>query len=251
MSYKRTVYCRYCGEAGHNARTCPSKTRHIKERAEYEVAQGEGRDGYWHKQYAKRTGEWLDGGDATLLKKSTRRQTTRRCKYCKKTGHNQATCPELKTAKESYIDGVKLARKGVWENMQRLGLGVGALVRMPTYSWQSADEAGAIWMVKSVNWGSINHENLASGDSNVLTLERVSSRSKVNQWNLTTGAGFLKLEGLAPQCEQHRSHEYTIVGPVPNPVGPTEEVLNAEDINLKGVFADRESPNAYENRWND
>ena len=56
--------CSYCYELGHNARTCPEKTRHLKERAEAEIANGEGKEGYWHKQYARRTGQWADGSSA-------------------------------------------------------------------------------------------------------------------------------------------------------------------------------------------
>ena len=76
-------------------------TRHLKERAESEVANGEGKEGYWHRQYARRTGQWADGTEAIEMKRT--KSTARRCKYCNKTGHNTRTCPELAEAKATYM----------------------------------------------------------------------------------------------------------------------------------------------------
>ena len=90
MSYNGTVNCRHCYGRGHNRRTCPDLTATLKSRAEGE----EGNEGYYGKQYAQRTGKYIDGTDAKVLK-ATRAGGTRRCKYCAKKGHNTRTCPEL------------------------------------------------------------------------------------------------------------------------------------------------------------
>jgi len=55
MSWNGTVRCRHCYEEGHNRRTCPQLTEQYKRRAENEVNGGE-QEGYWHREYAKRTG---------------------------------------------------------------------------------------------------------------------------------------------------------------------------------------------------
>ena len=54
MSYNGTVNCRWCGERGHNKRTCPHYTETLKQRAIAEIENGEGYDGYWGQQYNKR-----------------------------------------------------------------------------------------------------------------------------------------------------------------------------------------------------
>ena len=70
MSWSGTVYCRYCGNKGHNSRTCPQKTEHYRLRAQAEVDNGEAREGYWHREYAKRTGKWARGTGTTRARVS-------------------------------------------------------------------------------------------------------------------------------------------------------------------------------------
>lgn len=246
MSWSGTVNCRYCYEQGHNARTCPEKTRHYKQRAEAEVAAGEGREGYWHKQYAKRTGEWLDGVSAKELKKASGRK--RRCKYCQKTGHNARTCEELKAAKSNYIIAVRSARAGVWKNLQRMGLGIGALVSTPNNRYYGGENK-ALWMVQSIHWGKITHESLQSNDNVAVHVSRVSNRNDVAHWDRQASLGLPKLEGMG-EDEQMRWSNYEVVGPVPTfGCAPSAEILNAEDIDLKQIFAERQSPDAHNNRW--
>ena len=69
MSYSGTVRCRYCGESGHNRRTCPG----YKARLDRQAADGN--------QWAK----------AQLAAKN--RKSVRKCGWCNETGHNKRTCP--------------------------------------------------------------------------------------------------------------------------------------------------------------
>ena len=243
MSWNGTVYCRYCGQKGHNSRTCPEKTEHLKRRAEQE---GEGREGYWHRQYAKRAGVWLDGSSAKELKKTGNK---RRCKYCQKTGHNTRTCPELAEAKKNYIGGTQNARAAVKKAFGQLGLGVGALVRTEQYG------EPVLWMVEKINLEQINHEHLEAGHGyNLIQLKRLSGASNASHWQQTHSVGMpaLPAEILMEHNLQQNNHGYfQLVGPVAHGLehGMSEAWLAGEDVNLNDVFEGRQSPNAYENRW--
>ena len=239
MSWTGTVYCRYCGDKGHNSRTCPSKTEHLRQRAQHEVDNGEGRDGYWHRDYAKRTGKWLNGDAAPEMKKK-RKGGTRRCKYCNKTGHNTRTCPELKEAKVTYVANARQARKVVDRRFRDLGIGVGTLIKVDRYG----DEE--LYMVERVNWSLIDHESLATNRGNALSLKRLTPGES---WRATQDVGYPNLEAHA-EVEQNRWSEYKVVGPVPVPAVGLE-MLECEDLDVKTIFAERHSPNFHENRWND
>ena len=247
MSWSGTVYCRYCGGKGHNSRTCPEKTEHYRLRAQAEIENGEGKEGYWHKQYAKRTGEWIDGTSAKELKK--RSGGVRRCQYCQKTGHNTRTCPELAEAKKLYMGGVQNSRAAVRKAFNQMGLGVGALVRTEQYG------NPVLWMVENIALEQVNHEMLETGQAyNFIQLKRLSGASQCSRWDLNHSVG---CPALPPEVlmefnvAQNGRGVFEIVGPVASGVeqNMTEEWLSGEDVNLKNVFEGRQSPNAYENRW--
>ena len=237
MSWNGTVRCSYCYQTGHNARTCPDKTESYRSRAQQEVDNGEGREGYWHKQYAKRTGNWLNGDAAEEMKKK-RAGGTRRCKYCGKTGHNTRTCPELKEAKVAWMENARKARQVVNRRFRELGLGVGALVKIERYGEPQ------LFMVDNINWQLINHEGLRTNGGEPIYLKRLTPG---NSWDANRTVGYPNLEAHA-EVEQGRWSEFELVGPVPvNGVG--NEVLECEDVNLGEVFKERMSPNFHENRW--
>ena len=71
MSWSGTVRCRWCGEEGHNQRTCPDKRALAERRA-------------------------ADGAPQ-MLRDMTRKSTSR-CGWCGEMGHNQRTCPAKKQA---------------------------------------------------------------------------------------------------------------------------------------------------------
>lgn len=242
MSWNGTVQCRYCGATGHNSRTCPDKTETYRRRAQAECDNGEGREGYWHQQYAKRTGKWLNGDPANEMK-AKRRGSTRRCKYCNKTGHNSRTCEELKQAKAAFMDEAIAARQIVAENMRAAGLGIGALIKGQRYG------TPVLYMVESFHWGNLNHETLANGQS-FLSLKLLTGAAGADRWHRQRNAELPK-EMLPVEIQERRSYydHYEIAGPVAGGWTPPAGWLEGEDIDLKQIFAERQSPNHYENRW--
>lgn len=72
MSWSGTVRCRWCGEEGHNQRTCPDKRALAERRA-------------------------ADGAPQML--RDITRKSTSRCGWCDEMGHNQRTCPAKKQAR--------------------------------------------------------------------------------------------------------------------------------------------------------
>ena len=235
--YNKQNRCSYCYELGHNARTCPQKTRHLKERSEAEVANGEGKEGYWHKQYAKRTGKWVDGTDAIEMKRQ--KSTARRCKYCNKTGHNTRTCPELAEAKATYMRELVACRSRVFDEISRIGLGVGALVTVEHYG------DPVLYMVESLAWNSVDHERIRHNGGNPIQLRRLTTKLG-SSWNQEMHVGFPRFENMGDA--QERWENYQVVGPVPVNE-PDEAALTGADVNIKEVFKDRQSPNHWDNRY--
>ena len=84
MSYSGTVRCRYCGESGHNRRTCPGYKARLDRQA------GEGN-------------KWAQ---ATLERRN--RKSVRKCGWCNETGHNKRTCPG-KAAAYKLLGPLKIA----------------------------------------------------------------------------------------------------------------------------------------------
>jgi len=151
MSWNGTVRCGWCHETGHNKRSCPQYTEVLKQRAEAELNEGT-EEGYWHKMYARRTGEWVDGSSATGMKKGRRDAgKKRRCTFCAKEGHNRRSCPEFAQAVNNYVEELFAFRKGILADMQERGLGVGALLMQERWS-----EKHLILLHKTM-WDQITH----------------------------------------------------------------------------------------------
>ena len=151
MSYNGTVRCSWCYKSGHNKRTCPEYTEILKKRAEQEIANNEGYDGYWGRQYNKRVNDGLyaDGtpmSDEHLNAAKVRGGKVRRCTYCGSKGHNRRTCPTLKANKEAYVVAAIAFRHRLVDAMRSAGVGVGAgifrwkphLLTLPTCAWESS-----------------------------------------------------------------------------------------------------------------
>ena len=199
MSYNGTVNCRHCYGKGHNRRTCPDYTERLRQRAQNELDEGNGVDGYFGNQYAKRTGKYIDGTDASSLK-ATRRGSKRRCSYCAKSGHNRKTCPELKGHRATYLTENVEFRTAILAALTERGLGVGALVQ--------TEERGEpiLWLCNNVHWNAVTCKNR---QASAIGLTRLKTEG-VSRWNHSTSVNLPDL----PDLIEHGFHNYTIVGPV-------------------------------------
>jgi len=199
MSYSGTVHCRHCYGKGHNRRTCPDYTEQIKTRAQRELDGGQGKDGYYGTQLAKRTGKYIDGSSATELK-ATRRGSKRRCSYCATSGHNRKTCPELKVHRATYLTENVEFRTGVLAALQTRGLGIGALVQTEEYG------TPVLWLTTGVNWNALTCKNR---QASAVQLQRLKTEG-ISRWNLTTSVNLPDL----PTLVEHGFNNYEVVGPV-------------------------------------
>ena len=245
MSYNGTVYCRHCGQKGHNRRTCPDLTDTYKRRAINELGNGEGRHGYWHTEYAKRTGYWLDpethenGVKATSLKKK-RREGKRRCTYCNKTGHNRRTCPELKEAKAAAITETARVRREVMAALERTGLGVGSLVTVNSY------EGLRGYMVKGFNWEYVTAKRITN-NPHIVQLQVLNPES-VSRWDRDKAVPLPPIEGV----NENSWDQIELVGPVSGTaaLATIPEGFVDDQEWLKEQFAEAKSPDFDDNRWN-
>ena len=238
MSYNGTVYCRYCYTKGHNSRTCEKKTEDTKKGAEREIAQGLGRDGYWHKEYAKRSGFWVDGSPAKEVKK---KGSKRRCKYCARTGHNTRTCEELKEHKRGALYETKLVRKKIAEALKEKGLGVGALVTKPSYYTHKVTG----FMVVGFDLAVINSETVHHNPA-VVRLKALNPQT-LDSWEVNQD---IPLPPMAGVNDNSWSDKVEVVGPINKEdvtLGMPKDWID-DDSFLKGLYEDRKSPNYYENQ---
>lgn len=112
--------CGYCGNRGHNRRSCPT----MKERA----ANGN---------------TWAQDQLARNKNIASRPKT---CTYCREGGHNRASCQKLIADYVSAITENAKYRKTMLDNMKASGLGVGALIT-PKYSADNRPE-----IITDIRW---------------------------------------------------------------------------------------------------
>ena len=236
MSYSGTVYCRYCGEKGHNKRTCPHYTKRLKEYALQEINNGEGYEGYWGKQYNKRvkkTGLYADGTPMSkeAIKAATK-SSRRRCKYCGAQGHNRRTCPTLKADKAAWA-GEQLAwRKKIKAWAEEAGYGVGALLKVDRWGDSFA------WLVTEIQWNEIASDNAGRG---VVIVQSCRSRQRDSH----------PLPNI-PEINPEAWTRTELVGRVPGVVFPDNFL---EESGLKQPMErhfdnDRQSRDYYDNYYN-
>ena len=91
-------YCSYCGQKGHNRRTCPHRSDEAKE---------------FDKKYMRKAGR--------------RKGSTTQCSYCGGIGHNRRTCQLLKSDKAWVIKQAEVVVRSTIENLSLIGCGVGFL----------------------------------------------------------------------------------------------------------------------------
>ena len=214
-------------------------TESYKTRAEGEVANGEER-GYWHQEYAKRVGTWLDGTKATELKR-TRAGGTRRCKYCAKTGHNTRTCAELKEAKATAVAETAAVRQRVIEGMRELGLGVGALVVQESHGGERIG-----YMVTGFNFNHVTAQTIGH-NPNIVQI-RALNPAQVSRWQQESSVPLPPIEGVN---ENSWSTNLTLAAPVSGSAAvlAVPEGWVEDQSWLAAQFEDAQSPNWHENRY--
>ena len=129
--------CSWCFKEGHNKRTCPAYTAHLKN-----IAEKHG--GHSLVMYVRRTGEMPDGstptGEFAVVKETAKRASKRRCSWCVKMnmvgggyGHNRRTCPHRKTWHADETRDSRELRQSILNRAKALGVGMGSLVLSKKY----------------------------------------------------------------------------------------------------------------------
>jgi len=115
---KRTVYCRHCGEAGHNKLGCPKVKEIVK----------------------KNPNSYL----AESLK--------RRCSYCGTVGHTKNKCAQyIEYIRLKRIDLLE-KRATTCEKYINSGIAPGALIRYEFYNYSNRSWQYCLGLVSNVHW---------------------------------------------------------------------------------------------------
>jgi hypothetical protein len=139
-------YCSWCWSKGHNSASCPERKKHIKDNP----------DSYEAKREAKK-----------LERRKARKQTPRKCGFCRKPGHNAKTCHTKKTIQEKYRGLCSAYRRKVLEEMCVMGLGVGSLVNLGL----RGQKEPILAIVKDIKWHRIYPAS--DGSNYCIQLERL------------------------------------------------------------------------------
>ena len=132
--------CGYCHRRGHNRATC--------ERLKQDVRENPG--SYTAKRYRARQA-------AKEERAGSNGKATRKCSYCKNTGHNKKTCPKIAADRKNMASKNRAFRKDFIRRCKAVGFGPGTLVefKIPqgASSWMrdriadSIDRYGKLGMV--------------------------------------------------------------------------------------------------------
>ena len=141
---KKSVVCGYCYTHGHNRQTCPQLCEDMER---VEAKHGPGHPlVIQHKRHRK----------AVSKSASARAQMPRCCTYCHTLGHNRRTCPILKIDRVLAIEKNAQWRKGYYMNIESLGLGIGAMLKIQE---PIAGRSPALGMVLRHEWSGIKYIN--------------------------------------------------------------------------------------------
>ena len=141
-------YCSWCWGKGHNSASCPDRKEYIRKNP----------DSYEAKHEAGK-----------VARRKARKQTARKCSFCKKPGHNVKTCTLKNTIYQKFTALNSVFRRTVLEQLCVQGLGVGALVMFRPHNGTSGDPILAI--VTDINWDGIHAGS--NGRSYIIGLERL------------------------------------------------------------------------------
>jgi hypothetical protein len=208
MSNSKTVVCSYCHTRGHNRQTCIQLRRDIDRIKELH--------GEEHPVVKKDKAS----REAVSRSASTRAKMPRSCTYCHTLGHNRRTCVVLGHDKEIAITKNAAWREAYFYNIKDLGLGIGAMIRMPPrhrvpgshpkLPYPKAPGTG-LWMVLRHEWDTLNHVN--GGERSVLC-QQISNVGRRIYLTVppTLGAPSLKVNGwevVSPSYDFGAPDEWT------------------------------------------
>lgn len=232
MSWNNTVTCGYCGDQGHNKRTCPDFKATIDRR----IAENP-EDHYAKRVIAQRT-----------------KASIRRCTYCNKTGHNRRTCTELAQCMQEWRETAAAWRLRFINYAVENGIAAGALIETaPGYY----DLARQVLVVKDFYWNTLNHE-AQLGTSYPSPALRCMTLSLTDNCQAPAMPKISNLCGANDDVDsRYHAGGFTVIGPV----SVTEAFIvkiapqwwldghvgKHAEIDIKRKFADRKSPNHYDN----
>jgi len=164
-SARKSVVCSYCHTRGHNRQTCPQLGADLRR-----IEEQHGAD---HPAVVK-----YRASRASISRSASKRaKMPRSCTYCHTLGHNRRTCAVLRADKELAIAKNSAWRHEYRDHIKGLGLGVGAMIRMPrrTLAHHTSSKSGDLWMVLEHDWRRANYIN--DGERGVL-LQQISNAGR-------------------------------------------------------------------------
>ena len=201
--YKRTVRCGHCYEKGHNRLSCPKRLAElpdlIKQAKESLASTGEDT---WERSYASRR---LEGYEKEY-RKMTNRGKDRVCGFCRKPGHNRATCPDRLAETKQLADETIALRRHTAKMMEEAGFGVGALINIDRSSITPV-----LGVITNINLGALwSREHKYTGGSyfyppQIIHFQLVKPRKDSYSDMVTThGSAYVPAEFLNP--DGHEMH---------------------------------------------
>ena len=135
-------YCGYCGQPGHNRRTCPKRKENLAKAAE--------------------------GGNLYAKAELERKASPRTCGFCNLRGHDRRTCEHLKSSVEELGKINLQVRKEIHKRAKAHNFGVGSLVSIKTSNYVNGEyvKYDQFGIVKRIDWDKVGFDNEWDQSSN-------------------------------------------------------------------------------------
>ena len=169
--------CSWCGESGHNRRTCKDLTY------------------YYRRHGITKQVQQRDKSNPDRVKKP------RRCGFCGVHGHNRRTSPEIPAWKKRQVALAASWRQQLYEAMLKHGFGVGSLVVMDCWARWPDKNGKLSWgfkecpaIVTSIKWNNLHHLSKRNHSSNnyhmtIRFVRDLKEESAYLPWSLHYGYG--------------------------------------------------------------
>ena len=156
------IHCSFCFERGHNITSCPHVAE-AYEAADYKIL-AHYPDGTplpddchpwtkvsnWPSLCSKSQKAFIEMENrrirASKRKLPTSKRKKPRCSFCRKEGHRRPNCKSKKKFTKTVYKANSVWRKCFMDHVNHLGVGIGALVRVPTsmFYWNAGDRGDSI-----------------------------------------------------------------------------------------------------------